>query len=423
MKQLNIATESIAFQTGSFFKELTSHVKELRALEIVKSEDIEKTCVRIDQCIYKHTGISATTKLWQGSDNAIVMVPTLARGNVLNRAEYNKYLTKNFDATNLSFFNLEKKGWIDPANSRVGGAFSEIIFRIYVGDMFLLKKSFTPEEAAAVILHEVGHAYTFLQFMVDTIVVNTVLQRTYQELLSVSVDKTVKIILTKAADDMQIKNREWLEAVHDGANGDIAFKLLVSAVAIEPRNMDNKRYFTSDSAEELADIFATRHGAGLALITVGTKFSSYPTQTYGILYGIALAMSTACCAIIAPGALFFTALGSIMAISGAVEASKEDDVTSFKQASKKIRNQFVEKLKLVKLPKEEIAEIIESIDLADKIIQGYSGSGLDQRAAVKFFDMFRRGKMEARASREYTDKLEGMAANDLFIRSAQLGSR
>ena len=423
MKQLNIATESIAFQTGAFFKELTLCVQDLRALEVVKDDDLTRFCVRVDQCIYKHTGISTNVKNWEGGDNAFVIIPALTRGNVLNRASFNKFLEKNFNADNISFLNLEKKGWINPAESRVGGAFSEINFRLFIGNMFLRGKTFTPEEAAAVILHEVGHAYTFLQFIADTVVVNTVLHRTYQELTSAAPDKKVKIILSKAADDMSLKNREWLEAIEDGANNEVAFKVLVTAVQIEPRFMDNKRYFTMDTSEELADIFAARHGAGKAVITLRSKFTSNPPQSYGIMAGIGFTLLGLGMAFIVPEALFISIFGALIAWGGAYEASHACDPSSFKQLAKKMRNQYVEKLKLVKLPKEDVAEILENIDLVDNIIQGYQGSGMDQATAVKFFDMFRRGKMDARASREYTDRLESLATNDLFIRAAQLGSR
>ena len=422
MKQLNIATESIAFQTGAFFKELTMCVQDLRALEVVKEDDLTKFCIRIDQCIYKHTGLSTNVKVWQGGDNAFVLVPSLARGNVLNRQSFNKFLDKNFNADKISFLNLEKSGWINPAESRVGGAFSEVNFRMFVGEMFLLGKTFTPEEAAAVILHEVGHAYTFIQFLADTIVVNTVLHRTYQELTSGGADKKVKIILTKAADDMALKNREWLEAVEDTTDKDVAFKVLVTAVQIEPRNMDNKRFFSMDTAEELADIFAARHGAGKAIVTMRSKFVSMPQQSYGIMAGIGFTILGLGLVFLAPEAIFISLFGALLTYAGASEASRAVDITSFKQEAKKMRNQLVEKLKLSKLPKEEVAETIESIDLVDKIIQGYQGSGLDQATAVKFFDMFRRGKMEARASREYTDRLENLATNDLFIRAAQLNA-
>lgn len=422
MKQLNIATESIAFQTGAFFKELTLCVQDLRDIEVAKEDDITRFCVRVDQCIYKNTGISTNVKFWKGGRNAFVLVPTLARGNVLNRMEFGKFLEKNFDANKVSFLNLEKKGWIDPATSRVGGAFSEVNFSLYLGEAFLFGKEFTIEEAAAVILHEVGHAYTFIQFIVDTVVVNSVLQRTYQELTNADADKKVKIILTKAADDLTMKNREWLESIENNTDNEIAFKVFVTAVQIEPRNMDNKRFFNMDAAEELADIFAARHGAGRAIITLRSKFQLQPPQSYGIMASIAWSLVGICLIPVAPAALVLTYFGIVFAIVGSVSAASANDITSLKHEAKKMRNQFVERIKLSNIPKEELVEIIESIELADSIIQNYTSNDVNQAVAVKFFNMFRRGKMDARSSREYTDQLESLAANNLFIRAAQLGN-
>ncbi|BAW19224.1 putative virion structural protein [Ralstonia phage RP31] len=421
MKLLNLGTESIAFQTGAFFKDLTLLVQDLRASGSSGEDAMSKFCVRIDKCISDHTGITTNTKFWPGGDNAFVVVPGLARGNVLNRMSFNKFLDKNFDADKLSFYNLEKKGWIDPANSRVGGAFSEITFRMFIGEAFLLGSTFTPEEAASVILHETGHAYTFLQFLADSIVVNVVLQRTWQELTNANADKKVKLILTKAADDMAVESRDWLEAVQDGTDPEVAFRVLVTAVQVEPRLMDNKRYFSMDTAEELADIFAARHGAGRAIVTMRSKFQS-DSKSYGILLGIGWSLLGLLSAPIAPevGIPIFL-MGALITISGVHAAGNQLDVTTFKQEAKKMRNQFVEKLKQSGLPKEEIAEAVESIELTDEIVQKYNGD-FSPPMVVKFLDMFRRGKMDARASREYTDRLESLAANDLFIRAAQLGA-
>jgi hypothetical protein len=420
MKLLNIATESIAFQTGAFFKEVTLLCQDIRELDARTPQEMAKFFTRIDQCVYKHTGITTSANFWPGADNACVIMPTLTRGNVLHRGEFNEFLKENFDPANVSFLNLEKKGWIDPANSRVGGAFSEIVFKMYIGEMFLLGKAFTSEEAAAAILHEVGHAYTFLQFMADTVVTACVLQRSYAELTNGNPDKKVKFILTKAADDMKMKGREWLEAVTDSTSGEVAYKVLASAVQIEPRAMDNKRYFTMDTAEELADIFAARHGAGRAIVTMRSKFSSV-SQTYGILVGLAFSLAGLITVVYNPFSAVFIITGLFFVLNGALMAANAPDLSTYKQLATKMRNQFVEKLKLSKLPKEEVAEQIESINLTDKIIQGYKDD-IDPALIVKFFDMFRRGKMDARASRDYTDKLESAAANDLFIRAAQFGA-
>lgn len=423
MKFLNIATESIAFQSGAFFKDLTLIVQDMRASETRDSDTRTKFSVRIDKCVSDHTGITTNTRFWHGANNSFILIPGLARGNVLNRIGFNKFLEKNFNADNLSFYNLEKKGWIDPASSRIGGAFSEIVFKMILGDVFLFGNSYTAEEAAGMILHEVGHAYTFIQFLADSVIVNAVLQRTWSELTNADADKKVKLILTKAAKDMSMQNLDWIEAVEDTANKEVAFRVLVTAVQIEPRNMDNKRYFSMDACEELADIFAARHGAGRVIVTMRAKFSHNGPSSYGILSGVAWALLGMITAPINPviGIPAFL-IGAAVVWNGTSAAASVNDITTFKQLAKKMRNQFVEKLKLSNLPTEDVAEAIESINLTDEIIQKYTNDDYSPPLLVKFLDMFRRGKMDARASREYTDRLESLAANDLFIRAAQFGT-
>lgn len=433
MKTLSLGNESIAFQNDAYFKDLTLIIQDYRESQAKTDDELQKVSVRLDMCTSKHTGITtSSTILSQGNGSeAFIAIPSLTRGNVLSRASVNKYLDKNFSAENISFYMVEKKGWIDPANARIGGAFSEIMFKLFMSKQYLsgsdgLGARFSCEEVASIIMHEVGHAFTFIQFLADTIIVNAVLQRACQEVMNANVDAKVKIILTRAADDMGLKDREWLEAIEPGTDKISAFRVLVSAVQIEPRAMDNKRYFAKDQAEELADIFAVRHGAGRALITARAKFK-YQSSSYPYLRTIGWALSGFIAAPILPWVGIPVAIISSLRLVGLVgknlfDAAFPDDLPTFKQEATKIRNQFVEQIKASKLPKEDLAEIIESINLTDKIIQGYTGD-FDPSVLSKFVDMFRRGKMDLRNSREYTNKLENLASNDLFIRSAQLGAR
>ena len=256
--------------------------------------------------------------------------------------------------------------------------------------------------------------------------VNAVLQRSWQELTGGAADKKVRMILSKAADALDIKNREWVQAVTDDTDGETAFRLLASAASIEPRRMDNKIYFSQDTCEELAEIFAVRHGAGRALMTMRSK-TKYVSRSYGYLQAIAWSLGSLLLLPILPevGAPLFTMgiMYIIMALGEQAGAAKAiPDITTFKQTATKIRNQFVEQLKAGKLPKQDVAEIVESIELTDKTIQGYNAD-FDRDWMMRFYDMFRRGRMDARSSREYTDKLEILVSNDLFVRAAQLSAR
>lgn len=423
MKFLHTATESIAFQSDAFFRALTLLIQDHRETGENGEDAMNKFMVRLDKCIYDHKGIKTNTRLWVGSDNAFIVIPALTRGNVLNSREFNKFLEKNFDADKMSIHDLQKKGWIDPSEARVGGAFSEVLFRMFIGSDILYGARFTPGEAATAILHEVGHAYSFLQFLADTVIVSGVLQRTWQQLTNANADKKVKIILTKAAEDMGIETTDWLQPISNETDPEVAYRVLVGAVAIESREMDNKRFFTLDSFEELADIFAIRHGAARELVSLRSKLRFDAKQNYGILSSTGLAILGALALPTIPLAGgFLILIAALAGVGGVAEAASARDITTFKHTAAKARNQMVDQLKQINVDPDDIKAAIENITAIDEYIQKASPE-LDQPLLVKFIDMFRRGKMDARASREYTDRLEQIVSNDLFIRAAQFGTK
>lgn len=424
MKHLSIATESIAFQSTAFFKDMTLIVTDLIASGKQTDEAAAPYFARIDRCVYDHIGITTSMKLWGNVEAAVILVPALAKGNVLHGPSFSKWLDKKFDAEKLSFLNIDKKGWVDPLTSRVGGAFSEIVFNAYIGGGFLFSKKYNAEEIATQIIHEVGHAFTFLQFIADTVIINAVLQRTHQELMSKNVDATIRVTLTRAADELAIKNRAWLEALETTSDREVAFRLLVSAVQIEPREMDNKRYFSQDACEELADIFVARHGGARALVSARSKFSYAYPSSFGVLSSVAFsAYGIIMLSIIAFIGVVFIFLSTFILFGSLNLAAAMPDITTFKKSATKMRNQMIEQLKQSKLPKEDILAAIANIEAIDEMIQSSRENTAAVPSIVRFIDMFRRGKMDSRTSREYTDKLEVMVSNDLFLRAAQLGTR
>ena len=427
MKTLSLGNETIAFQSGAFYKDLTLIFQDLRAQGSNVESVMHNANIRVGQCISNHTGITVKPNDVSFGDYAFIILPCTGRGNVINNAQYGKFLEKYFDPKMMrSFKDIESKGYIDPDNSRVGGAFSEIMFDMYLSHHYLIGKEYTPEELAGIVLHEVGHAYNLIHFIADTVISNNALMMAYQELTDGKPNKQVKIIVNKAAEHMGIKNRDWVQAVDDETDGIVAFRVLATAAQIEPRGMDNKVYFTQDACEELADIFAARHGAGRAIITMRSKMKMQ-SPSYGYSLGIAMSILGMTTAVLsAPIGLPIIALGAMFTMASTslhvATASSMPDVTGFKKSATKIRNQFIEELKLSKLPKEKVAELTASIDLADKLMQQHTEE-FDPGQLARFFDMMRRGKMDARASRDYTDKLEVLAANDLFLRAAQFGTR
>lgn len=421
MKHLSLGNESIAFQDGSFFKNLTLIIQDLHESGDRTPEKVDNYLSRIDSCIYESTRVLTLTQLWGGVDNALVLVPNLTKGHVLYGPFFTKWVNDNFDADKNSFSNAQKNGWVDPKSSRVGGAFSEVMHRIYIGSGVLLDKRYNPDEVAAMIIHEVGHAFTFLQFISDTVMINHVLQRSYQELTSSNANVPVRTILDKSAKDLGIEDNAWLQDVTNDTDKEVAFKLLVSAVSIDKRGMDNKRFFTQDAGEELADIFAARHGAAKAIVTMRVKMGpGTQKEVHSLRIAAMYAAFTALSILIAPPfALLFSLLTLVSVWFSFDTAAGFKDETSFKQSATKMRNQLVEQIKQSKLPKDDVQAIMQSISTIDQAIDANRISPASIPVIVRFVDMFRRGKMDARSSRDYTDKLEVLASNELFVRAAQ----
>lgn len=425
MKQLSLGNESIAFQDGSFFKNLTLIIKDLRESGTrSKGDKADSYLSRIDRCIYDTTGILTMSTLWNDFDNAIVLIPNLTKGHVLNGPSFAKWVEKNFNANNNSFSNAQRNGWVNPQTSRVGGAFSEIMHRAYIGTGVVLGTRYTPEEVAGMFIHEVGHAFTFLQFMSDTIMVNHVLQRSYQELTSGNANVPVRTILDKSAKDLNIEDNTWLQDISNDTDKEVAFKLLVTAVNIDKRGMDNKRYFTQDASEELADIFAARHGAATAVVTMRAKMGPATTkEIMDLRHSFLFAAFTALSIVVAPVyALLFGFLTIVSVYLMFDSAGSTPDITNFKQAATKMRNQLVEQIKQSKLSKEDIQAVLQNLIVVDQAIDTNRITPVDIPVIVRFTDMFRRGKMDARSSRDYTDKLEVLVSNNLFVRAAQFAT-
>lgn len=426
MKQLSLGMESIAFQDTAFFKALTCIFTDILESGVKSDQELVPYLTRLDRCAYDFIKITTLTISHNDtSDNFALASPSLSKGNVLNPAKFNQWLDKNFSINDNTFFNVVKSGWVDPTNSQVGGAFSEIVNKIYVARGFIFNKRYTAEDLAAAYLHEVGHAFNFICFLADNVIVNHVLQRSYQELTSQNVDRTVRVILEKTATDLDIKNKSWLEAIEVNTDKDVAFRILVAAVQIEPREMDNKRFFDYNTSEELADIFAARHGAAKAIVTLRSKMPpaktdiGFITRTavmYSLLGTLLQVVSGPVGAVFAFAGLFTTAKALQL-------AGNTPDIATFKQQATKMRNQLVEQLKQTKLPKDEINPILDSLDAIDDLIQADRDTKAATPALVRLIDLLRRGKIDARASREYTDKLEVLVANDLFVRAAQFRAK
>lgn len=426
MKVLKLGLESISFQSGDFYRELTDIIVAARTGEKTKKAK-EEVGKQIALCTAKHTKIQTTVEFIDNYNNACIFPKFFAPENVLYANDARALFKEYYDMLSDIRAGSTVEGWINTANSTVGGEFARLVHATYYDTDFIFSnKKFSAEGAASVILHEIGHGYTFFQFLADTVMLNVVLQQTYQELVGAKDEREIKMIITRNRKRLKLENAsDWSEEIYSKDKGTIV-KVMATEAVLNRNKQDNKRYYTQNTAEELAEIFCVRHGGAKGLIEVRQYFASnfnLAEVSFGILGSCMAAAAAILGAMllpaIAPVAMVVAGLSLLTAAAGAAAAATVPEFTKFSQTIGKIRNQLVERLKQGNLPPELLKETLSCIEAAVKAINDTPDS--DVPFVIRFFDFMRSDKRNSVAWREYTDKLEHMATNELFVRAARLG--
>lgn len=443
MKTLNIATESIAFQSKAFFRSLVALIKDYRTSD--KSTLTRANVLRnISMTISEHTNLLISVRESGANDsNAFIIFPTINPYNVISDRNLKNEVVKIIQSANRKRFPEIVEGWIDPVSATVGGYFANIPHAMWVGSDLLDSKLFTEEEVAAVIIHETGHAFTMLQFVADTVISNIVLEEAARKYAAEPDYKKSRIILDQASIDVGDNERTWSYEITDTTGKDLGARVFLMHSQAGRLGADNKRKYTYNNCEELADIFAVRHGAGEAVMSFRAKMAQNKlvtgtarfnrTSTYFFLM-TRLVMSVAASAVGAlvaahgiPTAGAIIIVANLVSAVGAVKematnfglALDAPDLASNRTLITKVRNQMINALKDNDLPADARKELLKGID-AGFVILSDEINEAETTFIQLLVDFFDRGRVDRRLSREYTDRLEMLTNNELFAKAYKL---
>jgi hypothetical protein len=281
-----------------------------------------------------------------------------------------------------------------------------------VGDEFFNSEDYTAEECAAVILHEVGHYFSYVEFLTSSIVTNFVLSQLADGLSRATNPKERESYIIAAKDALGNSpaiNPEALSQAHDPN----AVQVVLVKDYIETKRMEfGQDIFNNATWEAMADQYAARQGAGRALLSALDK----TTRRYGAdiaLRGKVGFYFIEVLKVIFTLSGYFTIIGLIMILSDSANTTYARLPVRYER----IRAELVDRLKNRKIGKAETAGITEDIEVVDRILKTVS----DQRqwfsyvAALIFSTKREYYKVEA-VSRE----LEKLGANDFFVHAAKL---
>jgi hypothetical protein len=443
MKKINIGTivpslEAIDFQSDTFGKEIEFAFESmLQNYENSKTAEESKECKNIQNIIYKRTGINVILVL----DTDIMLnssVPSFHKNHIFiqnsQRDLWKKHRDLARNKTNfINFINEIKQTTISLKTAKVTGLFSELTFPIFLNYSFFKKFDFSAELMTAGLLHEVGHIFVMLEMISRTNTTNQVLAYISSCVIG-KVDNTEKKMIFKHAEELLGLQDNDLKNVYEQTD--------IESLTVEILNKSYKGVgsqtgsygYDLTAVEQLADQFTNRFGYGRQIIELYDRLEKQFSGKYQSKenYKLFLWSDISVNLLITPLATFI-ALSSGSFIFGAAslmlilnltkdfifsgEANQIHTYDTMVTRPTRIRNDLIQAVKNAKIEKETVDLITKDIKLMDNIIDSYKDY-TPLVTQVKNYLMSRH--RDALALKQLQNDLENLAANKLFLQSAQL---
>lgn len=413
----SVGMEAIAYQEDSkLYKGLTevfSKAEEADATDASKLKELG-----IVSTVLEHCGILINPDILPyGGINAAVQVPDLDK----NPAIVSEIRRGWADADDLKkviqFTDGIMEGMLDRKNSKVHGMFSKLVCNVYFTPDFLTSKKLTPGKRAAILLHELGHVYSYFEHLVDLTTMNLAIRACVDRMYKTD-DHNVRI---KLLGDLKMYGKINVKDVEDTAkvaNMSLTYVKLITDSIKGIRSSDGAMKYSYRSFEFAADQFAVRHGAGADLATAlndvqrsifNPSYQSWPLFIFIEALSISLKIVS-----LALGGAFTAIYYSILLLaSRPMDKIYDDPRARFdriereivgglkdRSISKSQRQRLLAQLEVVKDTKKSVEDKMGLLELCWEYV---IPSGNEQRKA-----------------REFQVELEKLANNELYSAAALL---
>jgi hypothetical protein len=429
--------EMIDFQHDNFGSQIEAEITNiykkldenpnLTNAEVCKSQEMQN----ILDIITRRTGLFIKVVEERKTRGACIVTFTPNTAHIFLRPEYRGFYSQYADSFMKGKEN--RKGFVDLQNARVSGIFSEIPNILIINiDYYKTRFKMSPGEVTAVILHELGHAFTSCEFSHRIDSTNQVLNNIAKKLSDKHDQTTLEYVYKelKSLDDNT--SEEVAKAIVSG-NKIIAgyawtqFCLGYLGVSDSSNDIDYK--YNRTSSEQTADSFANRFGYGRLFVTGldKTYVKNLDQEKYSDSYFYAMTLMELM-GIILSGALataaspWLVVFGTMCLSSwvrsaiGSTVVNSEMTYDTLKHRYLRIRNDLVELLKNTDLDKDLVKQTLSDIYVLDGIVKDTRdvwslGSALFNKIGVN---------RKINKSIQYEQLLEELAHNNLFVKAAQL---
>lgn len=345
LRQAMAGTEGISISNDSKLGiMLEAEFKQLRRNGV----KVDQTLKVASDIIYKLSGISVNLRTVAGA-NAYVHCPGIDRNHIFN---YDNAYYDQMAADGRKLLSKEKvvRGAVDTNNVKVTGAFTDIVFIIRIGTTFFdPAENFTAEEATAILLHEIGHVFGYLELLYRTSTTNYILDEIVNRMRG-TFNENVAYELLKESKKKGYTLPE--EEILKSKNIEMTKVLIIKQGVEEAKSDLGYNIYDIRGNEALADQFATRLGYGRPLATALAKMHS-PMGTFSTTARILLSFARLAAELYA-----FFGVTIVLDIIYGPDTTYDDNMTR----PEVIRQQLSRMLKAGDMDKESKKDIIEDID-------------------------------------------------------------
>lgn len=402
-----LVKESIAFQNTTFFDELTlafDEVKNLKETDVGDSEPI----YRISKIIKNHTNLNITIDA-ENDYPPCIDIPNIDRNNPLINAAQRAIVNSTDGLTMIESSNEVLHGTVNIKTAKVSGVFSDIKAKMYLGKAFIQGNKYSSQELAAITLHEVGHLFTYFEFITRTVRTNQVLAGLSKILDGSENQEKREVALLSAKKALKLDKLD-LSQLKD-VNTKTTQVVLIDALVKETRTELGYNLFAESSWEYLCDQFSARHGAGVYLATALSKI--YKSQ-YNISYrSLAVYLAVEMIKVILISNLAFLGILFLVVMFDSQDGGGYDLPSA---RLKRIRDQATQYLKNKQISDVERRRILDEIESIDKLLAEMTNR---KQLFTYIHEFFSKRTRDERAYRKLQYELEDIAMNDLYIKAAE----
>lgn len=413
-----VSLESIKFQSGILFQELTmlyqaAREAGLKEERLATSDELKS----IARCINHHTGLNVNIVLMDGGP--AVMIPHVDKNHPFIQEVMREWFDDGDVYHQMKKANGVVKGSVNLNTARVSGIFSEIASDIIMPyDWIMGHNGTTPEENAAVTLHEVGHLFTYYEFINRSVTTNQVLaalSRGYAEADSIDQRTTLLVSAKKA---LQLKE-DGIDELAKSSKVEVVTAVILSGVVEKSRSELGINIYDMNSWEYLADEFAARHQCGKHLITALDKiYKQFGHMSYRSKSKYIFMEAFKLIVLLGSVLTLSTGFSVILLLYGIVLVSTDSDVVIYDEPEsrmRRLRQQIIQAMKDRRLSKSDIQRMEEDLRLIDSVMESVK----DKRQWLSILADFIPTNRKNRNAILLQKELETLANNDLFAKAAQ----